>query len=108
MVMLILLLLFIFVMLVLPLLLKRPGELVVIVVMLHFLVLLTAPGDGGRWGALALFLLGCFDCGLWLFRRELSNMVQREDGSGLIARFGIVLSPIAIAFLTTFVLSVCL
>lgn len=106
--MLILLLIFIVALFFVPVFVRKQGELVGVVVILHVFILLAAPGDGGRWASLALFLFGCFDCGLWLFRRELSSMVQREDGGGLITRFGIVLSPIAIAFLTTLVLTVFL
>lgn len=102
--MLILLLIFVIALFLVPVLVKKLGELVGVVVMLHFLIVFTAPGDGGRWASLALFLLGCFDCGLWLFRRELSELVRQEDGNGLVARFGIVLAPIAIAFLTTIML----
>lgn len=104
--MLILLLIFVTALFFAPVLLKKLGELVVVVIMLHFLILFAAPGDGGRWGSLALFLLGCFDCGLWLFRRELSVVVRRDDGNGLVTRLGIVLTPIAMAFVTTVVLTV--
>ncbi|MFN3149939.1 hypothetical protein [Bremerella sp.] len=103
--MLILLLIFVIALFLVPVLVKKLGELVGVVVMLHVLVMLAAPGDGGRWASLTLFLLGCFDCGLWLFRRELSVLVRQEDGNALVTRFGIVLAPIAIAFLTTLMLT---
>ena len=91
-----------------PVFCRKLWQLVWAVVTLHLLILLVAPADGGRWGALALFMLICFDCGLWLFRRELSVLVRKEDENGFATRLGIISAPVAIAFLTTLVLEVFL
>ncbi len=91
-----------------PVFCRKLWQLVWAVVILHFLIVLIAPSDGGRWGGLALFMLICFDCGLWLFRRELSTLVRKEGEEGFAIRLGIISAPVAIAFLATFVLDVFL
>ncbi len=95
----------VFVLITIPIFVKRFWELVAFLVLLQIVTLFLAPGDGGRWASLVLFLFGCVDCGIWLFRRELTSIVVQEDRHGMTTRFLLVLVPIAIPFVVTAITS---
>lgn len=73
---------------------------------IHLFVLIFVPAMGMEWALVAWFFLGCFDCGLWLFRQEVSTAASKAGRQGLAARFGIMAAASCVLLMPTPVLQV--
>ncbi len=76
------------------------------VMAIHLFVLIFVPTMGMEWALVTWFFLGCFDCGLWLFRQEITTIALKAGRQGLAARFGIMVAAACVLFMSTPVLQV--